>query len=362
MAATRIQCSQSDGADVTGPWASESMHFLLAAACIVIVSAGIKAASDVLSLILLGLLLAYSALPIVKWMMHRFHLRKTVALALAVGVMGTLAVALVLVLYENVVAVKEKLPIYEERSRDLYQHLAVFLHAHSINITSLSAAKLSTSSEIVKLAHLVLPEVSRIFSDGLVVVLLGGILLSMIAGDKERANARPILTKVQSDVARYIGVSATTGALMALANLVLLAAFGVDFPLVCCVLYFFLQFVPSIGLLLALAPPSFLALLMLGWKKALLVVGGLVLIQLVSKYAITPMLLRRQDVKVSSMEKAISLLWWGFLLGPVGGILAIPLTLAMKRFVPDLFVIERSYAAAPCFHSDDAVVNVRAGH
>jgi len=323
------------------------MHFLLAAACIVIVSAGVKAASGVLSLILLGFLLAYSALPFVKWMMHQFHLRKTVALVLAGGLVGTLQVVLVVLLYRNAVSMKQKLPLYEEQARNLYEHVAVFLHAHSINIASLSATKLSAYNEIVRFSQLILPQAGVLFSDGLVVILLGWILLSMIAEDTDSAKARPILTQVQSDVAHYIAASATTGILTALANMVLLAALGVDFPLLCCVLYFFLQFVPSIGFLLALAPPICLALLMLGWKRALLVVGGLVLTQLVSKYAITPMFLRKQGVKVSSMEKTLSLLWWVFLLGPVGGILAIPLTLAMKRFLPDFFVIERSYAAAP---------------
>jgi AI-2 transport protein TqsA len=347
MPAAGVQSSQSDDADMTGRLTPGSMHFLLGAACIVIVSAGIKAASDVLSLILLSFLLAYSALPLLKWMMHQFHLRKTVALALAIGLMGTLAVALLVLLYGNVASVKEKLPIYVEHARDLYQHVAIFLHAHSIDITSLSATKLSTSNEIVRFANLILPQVSNLFSDGLVVVLLGGILLAMISEGTERANARPLLTQVQNDVAHYVAVYATTGVLTALTNMVLLVAFGVDFPLVWCVQYFFLNFIPDIGFIIALVPPGCLALLMLGWKKALLVVGGLVLTQLLSSYAITPMFLRKKGVKVSSMEKTISLLWWGFLLGPVGGILAIPLTLAMKRFFPDFFIIERSYAVAP---------------
>jgi len=326
---------------------SGSMRLLLGGACIVIISWGIKAASDVLSLILLGLLLAYSALPLLKWMMHQFHLRKTVALALGVGLMGTSAVVLVVLLYESAVSAKEKLPIYEEHARGLYQHVAVFLHAHGIDITSSSATKLSTSNEILRFANLILPQVGSLFSNGLVVVLLGGILLALIAGDSEKANTRPILTQVQNDVANYIAVYATTGVLTALANLVLLVVFGVDFPLVWCVLYFFLNFIPSIGFLFALVPPGCLALLMLGWKKALLVVGGLVLTQLVSNYVITPMFLRKKGATVSFMEQTISLLWWVFLLGPVGGILAIPLTLAIKRFFPDLFIIERSYAAAP---------------
>jgi len=347
MPAAGLHSAQSDGADRIDRLTSGSMRLLLGGACIVIISWGIKAASSVLSLILLGFLLAYSALPFVKWMMHQFHLRKTMALALAVALMGTLAVVLLFLLYSNVASAKEKLPIYEEHARDLYQQVEVFLHAHGIDLVSLSATKVSISNEIVRFAHLILPEASSLFSDGLVVVLLGGFLLSLIGEDTEGATARPILNQVQNDVAHYVAVYAESGVLTALANLILLVAFGVDFPLVCCVLYFFLNFIPSIGFLLTLVPPGCLALLMLGWKKALMVLGGLVLTQLLSKFLITPMFLRKKDVKVSSMEKTISLLWWVFLLGPVGGILAIPLTLTIKRFVPEFFVIERSYAAAP---------------
>jgi len=346
MPAAEVHAFQRDDADMTGRRTWGTMRFLVGAACIVIISWGISAASNVISLVLFGFLLAYSALPFVKWLMHRFQLRKAVALTFVVGLMGTLAVVLVFLLYENVASAKEKLPIYEEHARDLYQHVAGFLIAHGIDITGFSATKLSSSNEIVGLADQMLSELGSFFSNGMVVVVLGGILLSMIAEDKQRVGARSIFIQVQGDVAHYIGAAAATGVLTAIANLVLLAALGVDFPLVWCVLYFFLNFIPNIGFVLSLVPPGFLALLMLGWKKALLVVAGLLLTQLISKYAIGPMFLRKEGVSVSSMEKTLSLLWWGFLLGPAGGILAIPLTLAMKRFIPNLFG-ESSYATAP---------------
>jgi predicted PurR-regulated permease PerM len=60
-----------------------------------------------------------------------------------------------------------------------------------------------------------------------------------------------------------------------LANLLLLWVLGVDFPLLWCFLYFFLQFIPSIGFLIAMVPPALVALLMLDWKIALLVVSRL---------------------------------------------------------------------------------------
>ena len=347
MSAARVQPTHNLDADFKDSGASKSMHFLLGAACIVIISWGVKAASDILSLVLLGFLLAYSALPFVKWIMHKFRLRKTVALAIAVSLFNILAVVLLLVLFENIASAKERIPLYEERARDLYQQVAAFLNAHSIDITSLSATKEWTSKHVLKFADLILPEVSSLFSNGLVVIVLGAFILLIIAEERERTNVQSILTQVQNDVARYVGALATTGVLAALANFVLLFVLGVDFPLVWAVLYFFLNFIPSIGFLLALVPPSFLTLLILGWKKALLVVGGLVLTQLIANSAIKPMFLRKHGVEVSTVEKTLSLLWWGFLLGPVGGILAIPLTLALKRFIPDFSIEARSAAPAP---------------
>jgi len=170
---------------------------------------------------------------------------------------------------------------------------------------SLSATKLSPN-EIVRFAQVILPEASSLSSDGLVVVLLGGLFLLMIAEDTERVNAGSIMTQIHSDVGHYTSIFAHTGVLTALANLVLLEVLGVDFARVWCVLYYFLNFIPGIGFILALVPPSCVALLMLGWRKALLVAGGLVLTQLVSSYAITPMLLRKKGVKVSSFVEPVA--------------------------------------------------------
>lgn len=131
---------------------------------------------------------------------------------------------------------------------------------------------------------------------------------------------------------RYIAISAETGVITALANLVVLVAFGVDSPLLWCALYFLLHFIPNVGFILALVPPSLLALLMLGWKKALLVAGGLIVTQMLTDYGLTPILMKK-DMDISFLEIMVSLMVWGFLLGPAGAILAVPLTLSLKKFI-----------------------------
>ena len=104
------------------------------------------------------------------------------------------------------------------------------------------------------------------------------------------------------------------------------------FAFVWCFLYFFLHFIPNLGFLISIVPPSLMALLMLGWKRALLVVGGLILTEMLGDYVVKPMLMIK-GLHVSLLEIMLSLMVWGFLLGPAGAILAIPLTLALRRFI-----------------------------
>ena len=131
---------------------------------------------------------------------------------------------------------------------------------------------------------------------------------------------------------RFIKISAQTGGINALANLVLLTALGVDFAVIWCFLYFFLHFIPNIGFLLSIIPPSLVALLMLGWKRALLVAGGLILTEMLGDYVVKPILLKK-GLNISFLEIMLSLVIWGFLLGAAGAILAIPLTIALRKFI-----------------------------
>src|SRR5208282_5523006 len=103
-------------------------------------------------------------------------------------------------------------------------------------------------------------------------------------------------------------------------------------PLVWSFLYFFLDFIPTLGFMIALVPPTFVTLLMLGWKRALLVACGLILTNVIVDNLVTPRFMK-QAVDVSFLEITLSFVGWAFLLGLTGAIVAIPLTLALKKFV-----------------------------
>jgi predicted PurR-regulated permease PerM len=230
--------------------------------------------------------------------------------------------------------IREKLPLYEEHIRTLYERLAGFLTAHGILSAHVSPGSLYSSGRIIELMRLALPTAISLVSDRFLIWLLSVIFLIEMV-NPEGTETGPLarhLAYYGGDVQAFIAISAKTGAINALANLVILIALGVDFPVVWCFLYFLLHFIPNVGFLISLIPPTLMALLMLGWKRALLVLGGLILTEMLGDYVVKPMLMIK-GLHVSLLQIMLSLMAWGFLLGPAGAVLAIPLTLALRRYI-----------------------------
>ena len=316
---------------------SPTLRFLQGSACVVMILWGVRAASGFLVPVFMGLLIAYSFLPLPNWLMRRFRLRKSAAIALVGASMACMSVVVVLLLSWRVVELKAKLPMYHEHFTSLYDSLVVVFRGYGIDLAGLVSSKFPTSDRMIESALTLLPEAVGFLGDGLIICVLAVVFLVTMA---EQAGAKrgPLADQLAyfgGDVQRYVATAAKTSSIAALANFVLLVAFGVDFPLAWCVLYFFMTFIPNIGFIVSLTPPILLALLESGWTIALLVGGGLITINLVADYVLTPTFMKK-GVDVSFLEIMLSLMFWALLLGPAGTILAVPLTLALRKFITRL--------------------------
>jgi AI-2 transport protein TqsA len=314
--------------------AYDAQGLLVMVACAVIISWGISQAAHLVVLILLAILVAYASLPFPEWLMQRFQLGKNLAIGLMLVLGGAAYLVTLFLLYEKISRLRATLPFYHQRFMDLYESVLLFLNAHGINAGSLSSAKLSTSDRILELSRRIIPGAAGFLSGGLLVCLLA--LLFLIAMIEQpggqRGSVGKALRSFSGDIESYIVVTAKTGAIAALANLLLFLALGVEFPFIWFVLSFFLRFIPSVGFIIALVPPTLVTLLVFGWKRALVVAGGFILINLLADYVVNPISMNK-GADVSFLEMTLSLVLWGALLGPAGGIVAIPLTMALRKFV-----------------------------
>jgi AI-2 transport protein TqsA len=100
----------------------------------------------------------------------------------------------------------------------------------------------------------------------------------------------------------------------------------VDFPLLWGILTFFLSFVPYIGLVLAVTPAVVLALAEFGVSRAVLVIVGVVVINVLAENVLSPVMMGR-GLNISPTIVFLSFILWAWLLGGPGAFLALPITL-----------------------------------
>src|SRR6185436_9806492 len=133
-----------------------------------------------------------------------------------------------------------------------------------------------------------------------------------------------------SDTLRgYMAVRAVLGLAAAVLDYLVLLMLGVEHALLWGVLSFLLSFVPNIGFTLSMLPPMLLALLEHGWVSALIVFAAYQVINTVIDNVIGPRFVGKQ-MNISALLSFLSVLFWTWLLGPTGAILAVPLTVLVR--------------------------------
>lgn len=138
-----------------------------------------------------------------------------------------------------------------------------------------------------------------------------------------------IISKISSlteDVRRYMTILTGVNFLVGLGNTIFLWFLGVEYALLWGLLAWFMGYIPSIGFMIALIPPVLLAYAQYGLSTAIVVLIGYVLINGGVQNFIQPKIMG-QGLKISPVVVFVGLFIWGYLLGGVGALLAVPLTL-----------------------------------
>ena len=135
--------------------------------------------------------------------------------------------------------------------------------------------------------------------------------------------------RVASRFGRYFYTRTVMGVIQGVATGLFAWAVGLDLPFVWGVLSALLNYIPTIGSVLAVVPPSLFALVQFPQPgKALMVVGGLAAVQIILGNYVDPRIQGRW-LSLSPFVVLLSVAFWGFLWGPGGALIAVPITLAL---------------------------------
>ena len=150
----------------------------------------------------------------------------------------------------------------------------------------------------------------------------------------DRSRIARAMTQFATGVRRYWLVTTIFGLIVAVLDGFSLALLGVPLTLVWALFSFLTNYIPNIGFVIGLIPPALVALFAKGWQTALLVIIIYSVLNFVVQSIIQPRV-AGESVGVTPTVSFVSLLLWTAVIGSLGSLLALPLTLLVKALVID---------------------------
>ena len=305
---------------------------LLALAALVVVAAGIKAAEQVMVPFLLAAFIATIAATPVFWLQRR---RLPVGLAITVVVLALIAVLVGFgaIVAESADAFSARLPFYQERAIALLEPTLAFLGGLGIELSpelldpgralGFAGEALGSLGSVLTNSFFILLAVVFILTEAWSFPRKLGTVLSH--PERDLQHFKRFAEKLNRYFAIKTTVSVATGVFVGLALWLL----GVDFPILWGLLAFLLNYVPNIGSVIAAIPPVLLAIMQLGPISAVATAGVFLVVNVVMGSVVEPKFMGR-ELGLSTLVVFLSLVFWGWMLGPVGMLLSVPLTMTVK--------------------------------
>ena len=311
-------------------------RFIFVAAAIVFIIWGISQTQTVLASFLASLFLAILATSPLLWL-QRKRVPVVVAVLIVVAALVLVLVGIGVVVGTSINNFSATLPKYQGRIQEQISAFSSFLMSKNIAPPDDLLLKYANPGAIMDLTVSLFAKLGSVFSNILLIVLTVIFILleatsfpaklRAVLGDPHQAF--PQFTKFFDDMKRYMIIKTLLSLATGILVTVLLFIVGVDFPVLWGFVAFFLNYVPSIGSTIAGVPAVLLTLVQFGIGRAVIVAAGYVVINFALDYGVEKRLMG-QKLGLSTLVVFLSLLFWGSLLGPVGAVLCIPLTMTLK--------------------------------
>ena len=314
---------------------SAGSRVLITLAAFVIVVAGMKAADTIMVNILLSGFFAILCAPPFIFLQSR-RVPDWLALLIVIVVITGVQLALVSLIASSVADFTKELPQYQSKLQAMTDQAFAFLGRWGIRLPSNVIHQYLDPSLTFKVAANVLGNVGSVLSNVFLIVLT--VIFMLLEGssfprkikvafgsDRHLAGIERFLGNVK----RYMVIKTLMSLLTGVFIYIWLAVLGVDYAKLWGLVAFMLNFVPNIGSIIAAVPAILLALIQLGFTDAALALLGYLIVNMVVGNVLEPRYLGR-GLGLSALVVFLSLVFWGWVLGPVGMLLSVPLTMLLK--------------------------------
>jgi len=302
--------------------------YLVGGAAIFVILFGVRGSAYIINPILLAAVITITVLPVPGRLTKR-GLPGWLALVLTIGMVVLILLLVIATVFFSITKLTTEIPAYTtSASQQTTEEPA------TDSATETTTQPSEVSVQVGEIAQGVIASVLNLLVQfGWALVIFFFMISAAITLPKPSRlgldpNAPTIgrITHLTEDVRKYMTVLTGINLLVGLGDTIFLLLLGVDYALLWGLLAWFMGYIPSIGFIIALIPPVLMAYAQYGLETALIVLVGYILINGGVQNFIQPKLMG-QRLKISLVVVFVGLFIWGYLLGGIGALLAVPLTL-----------------------------------
>ena len=304
-------------------------------ASVVIVLAGVKSASAIIIPFLLSLFIAIILTPSYNFFKNK-GIPEAISLLLVISVFLTFLALVAKLIGTSVTDFSANINMYSEKLTSYYMSIASYAQEFGVVLPVDEFSTLIDSKRIMTFGTTVLQSMGSMFTNGFVIILTVVFMLlesshflakiDFADGDRDTVvHIKEISQKIKQYMVLKALISLLTGFVVWIALLFI----GTDYAFLWGVMAFMFNFIPNIGSIIAAVPAVLITLVQLGSFSALLVTALYTAVNIIIGSFIEPKVMGR-GLGLSTLVVFLSLLFWGWLLGIVGMLLSIPLTIMAK--------------------------------
>ncbi len=315
---------------------NRAQRLLLTMAAFVVVIAGLRAAQELLVPFLLSLFIAIIVTPLLNWLRTK-GIPTSAAILIILLIIVTFGFLIAVMVGTSLTDFSSSLPHYQEGLREKTVELLSFFEARGLKIVDQTFMELIDPGAAMRLTSILLTGMGNLVGDTFLILLVVVFMLLEAATfstklDKTLLSNSSKVERFSSfieSIKRYMVIKTYTSMATGTLASIWLTIWGVDYALLWGLFAFMFNYIPNIGSIIAAIPPVLLALVLLGPWTALAVALGYLVLNLSIGSFLEPRLMGK-GLGLSTLIVFLSLLFWGWVLGPVGMILSVPLTMSMK--------------------------------
>ncbi|CAM4423870.1 AI-2E family transporter [Klebsiella africana] len=303
---------------------------------LVIILTGIRFAADIIVPFILALFLAVIINPLVQ-LLVRCRVPRVLAISLLIGLIVMLAVVLLASLGTSLNELARTLPQYRNYLYEPMQTIAPWLQRMGFTVSVVELNKYIDPNAVMTLVTSLLTQLSNAMSSIFLLLLTVVFMLlevPQLPAKLQQLMSRPVegmgaIQRAIDSVSHYLVLKTAISLVTGLVVWGMLVLLDVRFAFMWGLLAFALNYIPNIGSVLAAIPPILQVLVFGGLYESLVVLAGYLIVNLVFGNILEPRIMGR-GLGLSTLVVFLSLIFWGWLLGPVGMLLSVPLTIIVK--------------------------------